>query len=463
MIDFLRGFLYVVSIFYISYLTIFVIFSFFSVAIGAYRLYVKDRMLRLNNKLNHGDLPISVIVPAYNESVIIVDSINALLMLDYQLYEIVIIDDGSEDDTAQKLIDEFDLKFIHRPIHRELECQPEEAVYEAVINGISVTLIRKKNGGKGDALNMGINACRYPYFICTDADSKLQKNSLTEIIEPIFEDDTIVAVGGMIFISQCVITENGNAVDYRLPPNLLVCMQAVEYSRSFLASRLLMDSFNGNLIISGAFGLFKKSTVVAAGGYRSDNLGEDMELVLKLHVYCRNNNIRYRIGYQPNAICMTQAPTRFRDLKTQRRRWHIGLLQSMFTHRRVMFNLKFGLVSFFSYFYYLAYELMAPIVELFGIATIILALFLDVLNMEYMIVFMVVYAIYGTIISLSAFSQHLYTQRFRLSPFDMLKVLFLCILEFGIFRYVLAIVRLMAFFRYGKNKSTWGKIKRVRP
>jgi len=127
-----------------------------------------------------------------------------------------------------------------------------------------------------------------------------------------------------------------------------------------------------------------------------------------------------------------------------------------------MFNLKFGLVSFFSYFYYLAYELMAPIVELFGIATIILALFLDVLNMEYMIVFLVVYAIYGIIISLSAFSQHLYTQRFRLSPLDMLRVLFLCILEFGVFRYVLAIVRLMAFFRYGKNKSTWGKIKRVR-
>ena len=461
MMDFLRGFLYFVSIFYISYLTVFLIFSFFSVVVGAHRLYVKDRMLRLNNKLNHGDLPVSVIVPAYNESVTIVDSINSLLALDYHLYEIVIVDDGSQDDTAQKLIDKFDLKFIHRPIDRELECQPEEAIYETEVNGISVTLIRKKNGGKGDALNMGINACRNPYFICMDADSKLQKDSLTEIVEPLFEDDTIVAVGGMIFISQCARIENGNAVGYRLPPNLLVCMQAVEYSRSFLASRILMDSFNGNLIISGAFGLFKKSTVVAAGGYSADNLGEDMELVLKLHVYCRNNNIKYRIGYQPNAICLTQAPTRFRDLKTQRRRWHIGLLQSMFTHRRVMFNFKFGLVSFFSYFYYLAYELMSPIIELFGIATIVLALFLDVLYTEYMFVFLIAYAIYGTVISLSAFSQHLYTQRFRLSPFDMIKVLFLCVLEFTIFRYILAIVRLMAFLRYGKNKSTWGKIKRV--
>ena len=461
MMDFLRGFIYFASIFYISYLTVFVIFSFFSVAVGAYKLYVKDRMLRLNNKLDHGDLPVSIIVPAYNESVTIVDSINSLLALDYRLYEIVIIDDGSQDDTAQKLIDEFELKCIRRPIHRELVCQPEEAIYEAMVNDVNVTLICKKNGGKGDALNMGINACRHPYFICMDADSKLQKNSLTEIVEPLFEDDTVVAVGGMIFISQCIRVENGNAVGYRLPPNLLVCMQAVEYSRSFLASRILMDSFNGNLIISGAFGLFKKSTVVAAGGYSAENLGEDMELVLKLHVYCRNNQIKYRIGYQSNAVCMTQAPARFRDLKTQRRRWHIGLLQSMFTHRQVMFNLKFGLVSFFSYFYYLAYELMAPAIELLGIVTIILALFLTVLNIEYMIVFLVVYAIYGTIISLSAFSQHLYTQRFRLSPWDMLKILFLCILEFGIFRYVLAVVRLMAFLRYGKNKSTWGKIERV--
>jgi len=461
MIIFLRGFLYYVSAFYISYLTVFVIFSFVSIAVGAYKLYIKDRMIRLNNRLNHDDLPVSVIVPAHNESVTIIGSIKSLLALDYHLYEIVIVDDGSVDDTAQKLIDEFDMKLIHRPIHRELECQPEEAIYENVVDGVSLTLIRKKNGGKGDALNMGINASRYPYFICMDADSKLQVNSLTEITEPVFVDDTVVAVGGMILISQCIRMKNGKAVSYRLPPNLLVCLQAVEYSRTFLASRILMDAFNGNLIISGAFGLFKKSTVVAAGGYSPDNLGEDMELIVKLHVYCRNNAIKYRIGYQPNAICMTQAPTRFRDLRTQRRRWHIGLLQSMLTHRRVMFNLKFGLVSFFSYLYYLLYELMSPIIELFGIAMIILALFLDVLNLEYMVVFLIVYAIYGTIISLSAFSQHLYTQRFKISPTDMLKVFLLCVIEFGFFRYVIAIVRLIAFFRYRKNKSTWGKIKRV--
>ena len=460
--DFLRGFLYFISIFYVVYLIIFATFSFAAVLIGSYKLYVNDRMLRFNNKLSHEDLPISVLIPAYNESVTVVKSVNSLLALDYQLYEIIVVDDGSKDGTAQKLIDEFDMSpVVNRAISYELECQPEEAIYESEVNGVHITLIRKKNGGKGDALNMGINACRYPYFVCMDADSKLQKNALKEIAEPVFEGEAVVAVGGMVVISQCVRMAGGKAVNYRLPSNLLVCMQAVEYNRSFLASRIFMDTFNGNLIISGAFGLFKKSTVIAAGGYSTNNLGEDMELVIKLHGYCRNNSIQYQMRYQPSAICMTQAPTAFRDLKVQRRRWHIGLLQSMFIHRRIMFNLKFGLVSFFSYLYYLLYELMTPIIELFGILTIILAAYLDVLNIRYMIVFMVIYAIYGSIISLSAFSQQIYIQKFRLSFLDTLKALLLCILEFGFFRYVLVVVRMMAFLQYGKKKATWGQIKRV--
>ena len=461
MVDFLREALYYVSIFFIIYLIVFATFSFFAVLIGAYRLYISNRMLKFRNKLNHDDLPVSILLPAYNEAVTIVGSVSSLLDQDYQLYEIIVIDDGSEDGTTQKLIDAFEMKPVDRSINYELECQPEETIYETIVNGVPITLIRKKNGGKGDALNMGINASRYPYFVCMDADSKLQRDSLKEIVEPVFEDDAVIAVGGMILLSQCMQMEDGKAVSYRLPSNLLVSMQAVEYNRSFLTSRMLMDAFNGNLIISGAFGLFKKATVIAAGGYSVDNLGEDMELVLRLHGYCRNNNINYQMCYQPSALCMTQAPENLRDLAGQRRRWHIGLFQSLFAHRRVMFNLKFGLVSFFSYLYYLIYELLSPVIELLGILTIVLAFYINVLNVGYMILFLIVYAIYGAIISLSAFSQQMYIQKFRIYIWDMLKTLLLCVLEFGFFRYVLVIVRFAAFLRYGKNKSTWGKIKRV--
>jgi len=462
MMDLIRDSLYYVGVFYITYLILFATFSFFAIIIGGYKLYVGDRILKYKNRLDHDDLPISVLVPAYNESVSIVKSIYSLLELDYQFYEIIVVDDGSKDDTAQKLIDEFDMKLIERPIKRDLECQPEKAVYENIVNGVPITLICKVNGGKGDALNMGINASHYSYVLCMDADSKLQKDSLKEIAAPVYEDDAIIAVGGMILVSQCVqLDDDGKTARYRLPSNVLVASQAVEYNRSFLASRILMDTFNGNLIISGAFGLFKKSVLVAVGGYSVDNMGEDMELVIKLHGYCRNNNKKYQMRYQPSAICMTQVPTTLKDLIMQRRRWHIGLLQSMLKHRRVLLNLKFGLVSFFSYLYYLAYELLAPAIELFGIVTILLAVYIDVLNLEYMIVFFIVYAIYGAIISLSAFSQQIYTQKFRTRRLDIIKTVFVCVIEFAFFRYVLLVVRLVGFIRYGKHKNKWGKIKRV--
>jgi len=452
------NFLFYVSLFYIAYLIVFSAFSFLSVLVGAYKLQKSARLKRFNTLAVDNNVPISILVPAYNESVTIVRSINSLLALDYSQYEIIVIDDGSKDETAQTLVDEFGLILVPQQINNELTCKKANAIYERNINGVLLTLISKENGGKGDALNMGINASRHPYFICMDADSMLEKDALREISEPLYEDDTTVAVGGMILISQCVRVKDGMAVSYKLPRSLLVCMQAVEYNRSFLASRIFMDAFNGNLIISGAFGLFKKSTVVGAGGYSTNNLGEDMELCMKLHGYCRNNNIDYRISYQPSAVCLTQAPSRLRDLVGQRRRWHIGLMQSLFAHRRVMFNLKFGWVSFFSYLYYLFYELLSPIIEVFGLLTIGLALYLDVLNVTYMLVFLGVYAVYGIITSLCAFSQ--YAQRFKIRVWDMVKALVLCILEFGFFRNLLVAVRLMAFVRYGKNKRAWGSIKR---
>jgi len=460
MMNFLAQIVFVASIFFIIYLLIYATYAFMAVAIGAYTLRTQDRMQMLKNELKHTTIPISIIVPAYNEAAVIIKSVKSLLALDYQLYEIVVVDDDSNDDTSQLLIDEFNMTIYNRPINRSLECKPHIAVYEQKIGNVELTLIRKLNGGKGDALNMGINACRYPYFICMDADSFLQKDSLEKIVQPVLEDDTIVSVGGMILISQCVQIEDGMAVNYKLPSNLLVSMQAVEYDRTFLGSRILFDTFNGNLIISGAFGLFKKSIIVAAGGYDVNNIGEDMELALKTHVYCRNNNIKYRMRYAPSAVCLTQAPSRVKELVGQRRRWHLGLFQSMLAHWQIFLSLRFGVVSFFSFMYYLLYELLSPVVELFGILSIILAAHLNILNVRFMIAFLVLYAIYGVILSLCIYSQHIYQQKFKLSALDLIKAFFVCVLEFTFFRYLLLFSRTIAFIRYGKNKKVWGTIKR---
>ena len=456
---FLRG----VGTFFLLYLILYATYLFLSVLVGAWRLYQHDRMAQIRNELRHDYyVPISVLVPAYNEEVTIVDSVRSLMELNYRLYEIIVIDDGSKDETAARLIEAFSMRRVERPVHLRLKCRPLKAVYEAPGTKVKLTLVRKENGGKGDSLNMGINVSRYPYFLCMDADSLLQKDSLEKIAQPVLEDDCVVAVGGLIRVAQCVEMENGEVVGYHLPANPVTCMQVMEYDRSFLASRILMDQFNGNLIISGAFGLFKKETVVAAGGYDAGTLGEDTELVVKLHVYCRNNQQKYAIRYEPNAVCWSQAPTSLKDLMKQRRRWHLGLFQSMVLHRQIFANPRFGLVSWISYMYYLLFELLSPAIEVFGILTMVLAACFGFLNVPFMLRYFLFYAAYGAAMTMTAFFQRIYTQNLRITLLDAARALAMCFMESLFFRYVLSFVRVTSFIGYKRKKNQWGAIKRVK-
>ena len=254
---------------------------------------------------------------------------------------------------------------------------------------------------------------------------------------------------------------NGSRVKkYRLPKNLLACMQVLEYDRSFLASRILFDKFNGSLIISGAFGMFKKDLVIAVGGYNNKTMGEDMELVVKLHEYCTVNNISYCIKYASDAACWTQAPESLIDLKRQRKRWHIGLFQSMHRHRKMLFNPKFGAISFVSYLYFLIYELISPYIEIFGVFTVVLAFAFDLINVRFMVLFFMIYAVFGAVLSLTAFFARIYTAEMRLTPADAGKAVLLCIFEITCLRFILAWVRATAFIGYKNKKLQWGKIER---
>ena len=307
---------------------------------------------------------------------------------------------------------------------------------------------------------MGINACQYPYFICMDADSVLQYDSLSKIVHPIIEQENIVAVGGAVRPSNSVELENGRVVNYRLPKNLLACMQVLEYDRSFLASRILFDKFNGSLIISGAFGLFKKETVIAAGGYDPSTMGEDMELVVKLHEYCVANDIPYSIRYAPDAICWSQVPERLRDLCKQRKRWHLGLFQSMWKHKKILGNPKFGAVGFISYIYFLLYELLSPFIELFGIFTMVVAFAADLINVPFMLLFFLTYAVFGCVLTLTAFFARIQTIDLKVSFKDALKAILLCFFEISCLRFIMAEVRATAFIGYKKKKLNWGRIER---
>ena len=436
-------------------------FLFLSVAVGSSDLYAGKRRVLLRNELsNDYYVPVSILVPAHNEGVTIQATIRSLLALDYKLYEIIVVDDGSSDNTVQILRDAFRLQPIDRPIQRRVACRPAQAVYESRAWKVPITLITKENGGKADALNMGINVAAYPYFVCIDADSVLQCDSLEKIVRPLLENAQVVAVGGAVRPCNGAEIETGRIIRYSMPKKLLACMQVLEYDRSFLASRILFDKFNGNIIISGAFGLFQKELVIQTGGYDPSTMGEDMELVVKLHVFCREHGLPYLIRYAADAICWTQVPEHLRDLCRQRRRWHIGLFQTMMKHRRILANLKYGAVSFVSYFYFLIYELFSPYIEVFGLLATVLAVAVDLINVPFMVAFFAVYVVYTAILSLTAFFARIHTVNLTLALSDVFKAVGLCAVEVSCLRFVMAWVRITALIGYRRKKAHWGTIQR---
>lgn len=458
-----KVFLSVVNTFFVIYLIGYSTYLFLCATIGSFVLYKYRNYRKLSNRLSHDYyVPVSILIPAHNEELNIVETVHSLLDLKYKLYEIIVIDDGSTDDTSKKLIKYFHMNLVARPIHRQLNCAPIRAVYETTDTRVKITLLIKENGGKADALNAGINASNYPYFTCMDADSMLQKDALENIVRPILSDDRVVACGGIVRISNGLKLENGYINEYHLPKGILTSMQVLEYDRSFLASRILFDQFNGNLIISGAFGLFKKDIVIAAGGYDADTVGEDFELVIKLHVFCKMHNIDYVIKYIPEAICWSQAPSTLRGLFKQRRRWNKGLLQGMLKYKELFINPKYGMVSMISFLYYLFYELLSPFIEIFGIITMVLSYFLNLLNVPFLIMFMLIYIVFGSILSLCTFFARIHVENIKLSFKDVIKAILLCAFEITILRLIILIARLSAFIGYKKKRKVWDKVERTK-
>lgn len=456
-----QGFLWWVGVFFILYMLGYAVFLFLSVTVGSSLLYKRKREARYRNQLTVDCyVPVSIIVPAHNEEVTIVSSLESLLQLDYSLYEVVVVDDGSQDATSQRVIETFGLQPVGQALRMQLPCQPVESVWLGRVGRVPVRLIRKANGGKADALNMGINASQYPYFICIDADSMLQEDSLREITAPLIEDEDVVAVGGLVRLANGVKLEHGRVVSYSLPKKVIPAMQVLEYDRSFLSARILLDQFNGNLIISGAFGLFKKDVVIAAGGYDASTVGEDMELVTKLHVFCRGAGMRYRIRYAPDAICWSQAPETLHDLRKQRRRWHRGLFETMSKHRGIFLKPRYGLVGMLSYTYFLVYELLSPIIELVGILTMLLGAAFNFVNLPFMVLFFAIYAVFGAVMSLTAFFSRVQTRDLKLSGADILRALMLSVIEVTALRFVMAVTRMGALLGYRKHKGHWEKAER---
>ena len=448
--------LYGIELFFIIYLVGYASFLFCSVLVGGNEVFEGLRKKQLRNEIHHDYyVPVSIVVPAYNEEVTILETIRSLLALDYRTYEIIVVNDGSKDNTADLVVKAFDLHRVFRPIRKQIPCKDARNIYEGKSEkGVSITLIDKDNGGKADSINMGINASKYPYFVCMDADSILERDSLTKIAIPVLENEDVLAVGSMIRISNDSIFKDGKLVDLRLPKKMLPAFQVLEYERSFLASRILLDKFNANLIISGAYGLFKKEAVINAGGYHTGCMGEDMELIMKLHAYYRSNQLHYQIKYAYDAVCWTQAPERLGDLIKQRRRWHIGLIQSMVKHKSIM--------GIGSYIYYLFYEMLSPFIEVGGLFITVLAYYAGLLSFQHMFALIAIYAIFGSMLTVISFVARNFLGEQRVRFRDIIRAFALCVPENVCLRFILAWTRLFSVLHMRKKNMKWGEIKRYK-
>ncbi len=460
-IDILRSVIEVINVIFVGYLIGYATVLFAACVTGGVALFERFRMQKLKNSLpNEHFIPVSLIVPSYNEADAILGTIYSLLDLEYNIFEIIVVNDGSSDNTNEVICERFNMLSVKRPIRMQLPCNPASKIYEATANGRQITLIDKVNGGKADALNLGINAARYPYIVTIDADTMLDEMALKNIMMPAMENDDVIAVGGIVRPANDLKIGKGKVVKPSMPKNLMACMQAFEYDRSFLSSRLLFDKLNATLIISGAFGMYRKKEVIAVGGYQRNTIGEDMELVVKLHSYCKTHNQPYRISYASDAVCWTQVPKHIGDYVKQRRRWHIGLFQTLQSYRWMIGRMSIGRQLWVSYAYYLIYELFSAPIEILGLITIILATILGLINTQFMILLMITYVVYGWVLTLTAFFSRINTTNTGITKGDVARSFLFCLLENTLLRSILLYARFTAFVGYKKRRLDWNKVQR---
>lgn len=420
------------------------------------------------SKINYSDyrkytssenmLPVSVLVPAYNEQETIVDNINSLLYLNYPIFEILVINDGSKDETLKRVIEHFKLNKVNQPVRHLVNTNKIKEIYRN-IDIPNLVVVDKENGGKADALNAGINVSRYPIVTSIDADSILESDSLVRIIMPFIEDKVTIAVGGIVRIANGNIIKNGKIEKISLPQNSLATFQVIEYLRAFLTGRMGWDALDSLLIISGAFGAFKKTAVAEVGGYIK-TIGEDMELVVRLHDYMKRNKRDYKVKFVPDPVCWTQAPETIKDLRSQRRRWQIGLMDSLFRHKTLLFNPTYGMIGLFAAPYFWIFEMLGPVIEGLGYIFIPLSYFFGLLNVEYFIMFLIASILYGIILSIGAILLEEYTFNKYSSITDLFKLTWYGVLENFGYRQMTSLFRIEGIIRFKKFKDSWGKIKR---
>lgn len=404
-------------------------------------------------------LPISILVPSHNEQENIVDNIRDLLRLDYPEFELIVVNDGSTDETHDRIIRAFGLYKIEHNMKISIPTKEVRGVY---FNAEYPNLIYvdKENGGKSDALNAGINMSVYPLFVCLDADSRLERDAVLKLAAEFMKDSRTVVAGGRVRIANGSVIENGEWKSFQMPERAVERFQIVEYFRAFLAGRVSWQSTNSLLIVSGAFGVFKKQTVIDVGGYKNDTVGEDMEIVVRIHQELRREKKKYKIAFCEDAVCWTQGPMSMKDLRSQRRRWQIGLMDTLLHHKRMILNPRYGAVGLFAVPYSWIFELLGALIEVLGYFIIPLSLAMGELSPYFFILYLLLAMSLGVIISLGGLILEQKTRAGRMSAKQCMQLTLCAILENFGYRQLIVLYRAEGMLRYGSLRHRWGKIRR---
>jgi cellulose synthase/poly-beta-1,6-N-acetylglucosamine synthase-like glycosyltransferase len=404
--------------------------------------------------------PVSIIVPAYNEEASIVASVRSFVRLHYPKFEVIVVSDGSTDATMERLIDAFALVEEPRVWARTLPTEPVRRVLRSLRHP-GLVVVEKENGGKSDALNAGINIARYPLIAPVDSDSMLDAQAILRASRNFVKDDEVIAVGGTVRPLNGATLQGGRPTNLRMPDTWIERLQVVEYARAFFLGRAGWTRFGALLIVSGAFGLFRRDAVLRVGGFWTGTVGEDMELVMRLHHEHARRGLPHKIVFSPDPICWTEVPSDLGTLRRQRNRWHRGLWTNLWRHRRMLLNPRFGRLGMFAVPYFWLFEGLGPVVEVLGFACLLLSLAFGVVDPTVFWLFLALAVLHGMVLSqVAAGVEAMLLQRYS-SLRDRLILFAAALAEFLGFHQLLAFERFVATFQGARKRGHWGAMRRT--
>lgn len=405
----------------------------------------------------------SLLAPAYNEGMTIVENVRSLLSLYYHNLEIIIINDGSKDDSMQKLIEAYELECVSFFVQGKIETQKIKGVYKSKNPAFrKLIVVDKENGGKADALNVGINVSSGDYLVCIDVDCILEQDAILKLAKPFLEqtDKKIIACGGVIRLANNCVIEDGKVVSVNMPKTLLGKTQALEYIRAFVLGRMAWSRASGLILISGAFGVFDRKIVLECGGYDKNTVGEDMELVVRMRKYMEEKKEPYEVLTIPDPLCWTEVPESKDILRKQRNRWMRGTMETLWKHRKLMFNPKYGKLGMVSLPYWFFFEFLGPLVEFLGYIIFIAFLLLGIINWPFFVILFALvvsmgflYSIYGILVDLVSYQ--VYTKRK-----DFLTLIGTAFSEPFYFHPIVVKAGVNGFIDYFKKSHGWGEMTR---